>query len=262
MRIMKRKRIICIGLILLSMGVSRSWSQMTGNPIDARGTNQWTLSALGTYMDQQLGGAQAISKRLLAKSTWGIAPWLDIYCLGGVAQVDLKKNSAALSDYSGKYRFSYGAGINMIYKPHSTSGLWFVVGAQALRFPSEGSFTENLLVGSEYYTREFEMSYDWREVKINGGIVIPSRSFRVYLAVVGWLVQRLETKREYLDNGTSRMYVGEEEGEYRTGMWSGGIIGLEILLPQRYSISIEGLFFNEQNYQLMIGICQTGLSRW
>ena len=259
---MKRKHTICIGLILLSMGVSLSWSQMTGNPIDARGTNQWTLSALGTYMDQQLGGAQAISKRILAKSTWGIAPWLDVYCLGGVAQVDLKKNSAALSDYSGKFRFSYGAGINMVFKPQSTSGLWFVAGAQALRFPSEGSFTEDLLVGSEYYSREFEMSYDWLEVKINGGIVIPSRSFRVYLAVAGWLVQRLETKREYLDNGTSRMYVGEEKGEYRTGMWSGGIIGLEILLPQRYSISIEALVFNEQNYQLMIGICQTGLSRW
>jgi hypothetical protein len=176
--------------------------------------------------------------------------------------LDIKQNSASITDYAGKFRFGYGAGINMVLKPQALTGVWIVAGAQALRFSSVGTFEEDLHIGSEYFTREFEMSYDWREVKFNGGIVIPHRSFRVYLAAAGWLVQRFDTKREYLDTGSSKNYVGEEKGEYRTGVWSGGIIGLEILLPQRYSLSIEGLFFNENDYQLMVGICQTGGSKW
>ena len=185
-----------------------------------------------------------------------------MYCLGGAAQLQVKKNSARYTDFNSKYSFAYGGGFNMVLKPQSLPFIWMMVGAQVLRFPAEGSFKEYFYVGSTYYEKEFALMYDWQEARGNIGVIIPFRSFRLYLAAAGWLLQRYDTKTEYIDDGAHKIFVGEEEGEYCTGLWTGGILGLEILLPQRYSLSIEALFFNEYDYQLMVGICQTGGSKW
>ena len=258
---MKRKSIILVIFLFGFLVTQQIAAQMSGNPVDARGTAQWTLSAAGTYMNQSLND-KTISKRFLAKSSWGIAPWLDLYCLGGIAQVGIKKSSAKYTNFNSKYSFAYGAGLNMVLKSESLPGIWLMAGAQVLRFPSEGSFKEYLSVGSSYYEKEYGMTYDWQEVKGNIGLIFPMRSFRLYLAAAGWLLQRNDTKTEYLDDGNHKTYIGEEKGEYCTGLWTGGIIGLEILLPHRYSLSVEALFFNEYDYQLMVGICQTGGSKW
>lgn len=258
---MKNRIFVIVMMLLGLMTVNRLGAQMSGNPIDARGTGQWTLSATGTYFNQHLSD-ETISKRILAKSSWGIASWLDLYCLGGAAQVQINKSSAKYTNYTSKYSFAYGAGLNMVLKSQSLPGIWLMAGAQVLRFPSEGSFKEYLSVGSSYYEKEYGMTYDWQEVKGNIGLIFPMRSFRLYLAATGWLLQRYDTKTEYLDDGNHKTFVGEEKGEYCTGLWTGGIIGLEILLPQRYSLSVEALFFNEYDYQVMIGICQTGGFRW
>lgn len=255
---MNRKRYI-IGIFLVAIFICPTlFAQTFGSPIETRGTGEWTLSAVGTYMNQQVGTETTVSTRALVKSAWGITPWLDFYVMGGGVQVDLEKNDANITDYSDKYRLGYGAGLNLLFKPSRSTKFWIVAGGQVLRFKSEGSFYEDLIVGSEMYTREFAMKYDWREVRANIGIVIPSKKFNLYLGGTGWWLQRMETKREYLDSGSYNSFIGEESGEFRTGLWTGGMVGIEILLPHRYSISIEALFFNESDYHLMVGICQTG----
>ena len=77
-----------------------------------------------------------------------------------------------------------------------------------------------------------------------------------------WFVQRLENKKEYWDTGDSKVLLGQQDGEYNTGIWTGGIVGVDLMLPQNFVISVEGLFFNTQDYQIMIGVSQTGGSRW
>ena len=258
---MKIQHIFSVIFFLGFATVEQLGAQMSGNPADARGTGQWTLSAAGTYFTQNLS-EKTISKRILARSSWGIAPWLDLYCLGGAAQVQLKKGSDKFTDFNSKYSFAYGAGLNIVLKSQSFSGIWLMAGAQVLRFPSDGSFKESLLVGSSIIEKEYAMTYDWQEVKGNIGLIFPMRSFRLYLAVAGWLLQRYDTKTEYSRDDGQKTWIGEAEGEYCTGLWTGGIIGLEILLPQRYSLSVEALFFNEYDYQLMVGICQTGGLGW
>jgi len=234
--------------------------QMTGNPVGVRGEGEWTVSAIGTYMNQQLGYETVVSRRILLKSTWGVTPWLDVYCTGGGVQVDLNSSEANVVDYKGKYRFGYGLGFNLAVKPEFNVWIW--AGAQALRFPSEGSFLEYLDVGGESNYREFEMKYDWREFQGHLGVVFPCRFLRFYTAGVVWAIQRLETKREFLEYGSSRSFLGEVQGEYRSGVWTGGVFGVEFLLPQEYSISVECLLFNEENYQVMVGVCQTGFAKW
>ncbi len=234
--------------------------QMAGNPVGVRGDGEWTVSAIGTYVNQQLGHETAVSRRILLKSTWGVAPWLDVFCTGGGVQVDLNRSEANVGDYKGKYRFGYGLGFNLTLKLEFNAWLWG--GGQALRFPSRGSFLEYLNTGGESDCREFEMTYDWREFQGHLGLVFPYRSLRFYVAGVLWAIQRLETKQEYLQFGDFRYFLGEVQGEYRSGAWTGGVFGVEFLLPQRYSICIESLVFNEENYQVMVGICQTGFAEW
>jgi hypothetical protein len=256
----KCKMFVVMGLV---MGISPLYGQMAGNPIGSRGEGEWTVSAIGTYMDHRsLGSESAISKRFLLKSSWGLAPCMDVYCLAGGTQVTLKPRDARISDYEGKYRLGYGIGFNLTTSGRSPSAMKWVAGCQALRFASEGSFNENIRVGANTYVREFAMTYDWREIRMNVGMIIPLRSIRIYLAGAGWLVQRLDTKREFLSHGDARSFVGEEEGELRTGLWTGGIGGIEFLLGNQYAITVEALVFNEENYQFMVGICQTGGSRW
>jgi len=258
---MKSKYILSI-LLVMGIGIQYLQGQMAGNPIGSKGRGEWTVSAIGTYVEQQVGSEMAISRRIFVKSNWGLTPWLDLYAIGGGVQVNLKSNSASVSDYSSKYHLGYGIGFNMVLKSPSLSGVWISAGGQALRFSSKGSFTEQFRVETTSYMRDFDMTYDWREARFNVGLIIPTRSVRFYLAGAGWLVQRYDTKREFLTNGDVRSFIGEEDGELRSGLWTGGIAGIEFLLPNRFSITIEGLVFNDRNYQVTIGLCQTGRSTW
>jgi len=255
---MKPKTCISCSCLLVGMTVSLLQAQMVGNPVGVRGTGEWTVSAIGTYMDQQVGSETAISRRILLKSTWGAASWLDLYCIGGMAQLELLTGVINIVDYKSKYRFGYGGGVNITLTPMRESRMEIYLGVQALRFPSEGSFQ----VVGKVYTQEFEMKYDWREFQGHVGIVYPYHTLRLYAAGVVWALQRFDTKNEYWNYRNSRNYVGESRGEYRSGVWTGGVVGLELLLPKGYAISCEGLFFNEVNYHIMVGISQTGKFDW
>lgn len=257
-----KKRVFC-SLLLAVLTVPVLRAQMAGSPVETRGKSEWTVSVVGAYLNQEQGSEQAVSRRALLKSTWGLTSWLDVYGLGGGVQLEMKTPRAGVSDYKGKYRLGYGAGFNLALLPASTTGfvgIW--AGAQALRFISEGSFVESFLIEEEGFSRAFEMEYDWREFQGHLGMVFPFRFLRFYTAVVGWGVQRLDTKREYLVYGETRNFVGEVEGEYRSGVWAGGVVGLELVLPQRYAISVEYLLLNENDYQITVGICQTGVANW
>ena len=252
--------IYMLSVVFLAATVS---AQMSGNPIEGKGQGEWTVSVCGNYFHQQLDKQMAVSKRILAKSIWGVSPYLDVYGLGGIVQLDMRANETGIEDFQSKYKFGYGMGIRLQLQRVSSLnsiGIWMDI--HALRFKSDGAFLNNLTqMGSNYY-REFRMTYDWRELKGNLGITLPYRSFRVYIAGTGWLLQRLDKKKEYITYGDSESFVGEESGKYQTGLLKGATIGVEIYLPQQHALSIEGLFFSSKNYQIMVGICQTGAPGW
>ncbi len=251
---MLKKKIIFIIL----MSASMLQAQMAGNPAGVKGQGKWTVSAIGTYMNQQVGNEMAVSKRVLLRSSWGLAPWLDVYGMVGGVQLDLKTSNVDFVDYEGKFRLGYGTGFNIAFQPMARSRFSIWIGGQALRYSSQGSFFEE----SDMFSKEFKMDYDSREFLGYVGIIIPLTSFRLYCAGVGWVTQRLESKTEYLEYGGITSTVGQIDGELRSGLWTGGVVGIEFILPQQYVIGLEGLFFNEENYQIMIGISQTGGQEW
>ena len=243
---------LCVGMV---------HAQMIGNPVESTGSGEWTISASGTYMKQYIDMPTAM-KRLFLKSNWGITRWLDLYILGGGIQLELGSTRPEVEDYKDQFRVGYGVGYNITLKPKFLPIFSICIGAQAIRFVSNSYFSEDFFFNNQTYQSIFEMKYDWREVKMHAGLVFPHRMFRFYAAGAVWLVQRIEYKNEYWDTGDSRSFIGKEDGEFNSGFWTGGIVGVDILLPQNFAISVEGLFFNMYDFQIMIGVSQTGGSRW
>lgn len=246
--------LLCIGGAVVPLE-----AQMAGGPIGSRGEREWTVSAFVNYMHQGIGHEGVTSRRGFVKSNWGLNPWFDAYVLLGGVQVEMHSYDPHVVDYKSEYAFGAGIGFT-ITVPFSRmeQGAAFWLGGYAMRFPSKGSF----MAVSELITREHAMEYDWREFQGQAGLIISYGSVRMYAAGVGWAVQRLETKKEYIVYEDSQEYIGEVEAEYRSALWTGGLIGLELLFRGGHSISIEFLGFNEENYQIMAAISQTGILKW
>jgi hypothetical protein len=248
-----------IFIILFFTLTSGLFAQMTGNPAGTQGSGEWTVSLMGTYFTHQVGNETDISNRILLKSTWGILPWLDFYALVGVVQLEIQKTDMDVSDYKDKYRTGIGFGLNVSLLQESDIrpfSLW--LGSQALRFKSHASFMQYF----DYQDRKYEMTYDWREYKGYGGLSMRIQQIRIYAAGIGWTMNRLESKKEYWSSAGQWEYKGKEKGEYGSDLWTGGALGVTFLLPKRYSIGLELLYFNEYNYQVMIGIYQSGREPW
>ena len=246
---------LCMGLTLSAR------AQIFGNPIDTGGSGEWTISGNAVYSNQGLG-LDAITRRLFVKSNWGVAHWLDLYLLGGGVQLEMKSSVPNIADYKDKLRLAYGAGYKITIKPSFLPIFYLSAGGQVLRFVSQGAFTEDFYFNNQTYQSIYEMRYDWREVKAYAAWVLPIRNFRFYAGGTVWLLQRIEDKQEFWDTGDSKILLGEENGEYNSGIWTGALAGIDLLLPQNFAISIEFLAFNMSNYQIMVGVSQTGGSRW
>ena len=242
---------------MLGITVTPAVAQMAGNPVGVRGKGAWTISLAGNYMEQQLKTENVFSRRILLKSGWGLTEWLDIHGIVGGAQLVMRSVRPGYVDYRDKYRPAYGLGFNLSV---SSERLPFVFwgGGHAMRFLSEGSFWEY----GPIYTREFRMEYDWREFEGHAGVIVPIHVFRIYVAAVAWGVQRFDKKNEYLGFGSGQSWVGEVESEYISGLNTGALLGIEWLLPQMYSVSVEVRAFNQDNFQIMVGIGQTGGGGW
>ncbi len=254
-----RPYIPAIFFLMAFVFFSESQAQMTGNPAGVGGKGEWTIGIDGTYMTQQQAGETAFTRRLFMKSEWGLAPWLDLYALIGGVQLEIRPGDEDFLNYKDRLRLGFGAGASLIL-PFSSgqnpAALW--LGVQGIRFASQGSFVSRETAVLEGIQQEFAMNYDWRELRGHFGLAIPVKSLRLYLAGVVWTVQRLETKTEYLTQDGQKSFIAKEEGEYRSGLWTGAVAGLEIRLPYHYAIGVEAIVFNANNYFIVIGIHQTG----
>ena len=252
--------IIVVGAILLS--TASALGQMAASPVATPGTGQWTVSAMGGYFYQGIGSEDAQSYRLLIKSAWGVAPWLDLYAMGGAADLSIDPGDPALSTLDDDFRLAYGLGLNTALDLPVGNGLQFWGGAHAIRYEPRGDFRETLLIGSDVYTQKSAMKYDWREIKAFAGVALPVGPARFYLGGAAWWLLRKETQTVTRIGDGSVANLGTVEGEYRSGMWSGGVLGVELRLPDHFALAVEALFFNESNVQVFISLMQTGATGW
>lgn len=252
----------CFVVIIIEGAVS---AQISGNPVEAINKREWTVGLSGNYINQQMEYTTAVSKRILVKSAWGIEDWLNIYGLFGSVQLSMNRNVPGIRDYKDKSRMGYGLGANVQFdlNPEVENGIGLWGGIQFLKYVSEGTFNKTAQSNGGDVLHEFAMKYDCGEMTVCAGWIIPIKSVRLYGGGAGWAIQRTDRKKEYLvENDGSKRYIGEQKGEYQSDFWTGAVVGVEFLLPQRYFFTVEGIVFNEQNYQIRIGICQTGSPEW
>jgi hypothetical protein len=251
---MKRRNRVEIFLIA-ALAAASAFGQMAGNPLMVRGAGELTISAMGSLADHD----EFLSKRLLLKSAWGVTSFMDVYGLAGIA--DLEMQRSGIEPFEGEMAMAFGAGFTIAGRLFDDPAWEFWGGAQILRFPSSGSyrdFQQNL---------EFLMEYDWREVQGYGGIAYRVGPMRLYAGGALWSLQRIEERPAVyvIDRDGERLFRTSDphvESTYQSGVWTGGILGLEFILPQRYAVVLECLAFNENNYQIRLGVCQTGILPW
>ena len=251
-------------VVLCLAGVSMLQAQMVGTPVGSKGQGSWSLACTGSFMNQQVGNETAISQRWLVKSTYGVVPWMDFVATLGAANLELDTPHNNVQDFEGKPRFAFGAGLTFTVKRETElQPVGIFGGAHFLRFPAEGSF-QQIVSGQDviYLRREYQMEHDWREYLLFGGVSYRLKRLRFYGCGVGWGVSRLEKKMEYhLNDITNEWdFIDEESGEYQSELWTGALAGIEFSFPKTgYMISLEGLFYNTENFILTVGIGQTGI---
>jgi hypothetical protein len=267
-----KKSISILLCLFLSHGCG--FSQTCGNPAGTAGKGQWTMALNGAYQTLNHEKQTFVSKRAFFKAMYGLAPWLDAYGLVGGTQVSMKNHDPDVTDYKDRNRLAFGAGFTILANPspprslrsvrpsarssaHSGVGFWG--GANVIRYPAEAVYD---LSGTSF-VHEFRWKYDCREITGYAGIVIPHRMLKFYAGGVGWAIQRLDTKNEtVLSDFSDPIDKGTAKSTFQNGLWTGGMAGIQLDLPQNYSITLEAIAFNKNYYQVMIGISQTGIRSW
>ncbi|MFC1569610.1 hypothetical protein ACFL4L_05200 [bacterium] len=255
--------IIRVSIILFFITCSILNAQMIGTPIGSKGQGEWSLACTGSFMTQQVGNETATSQRLLMKSTYGVVPWLDFVATIGAANLKLDSPVDNVQDFEGNHKFAFGAGLNFTLKQETESQpLGLYAGAHLLRFPAKGHFQQTVS-GEDviYLYRENRMEYDWREVLVYGGWSYRISNLRLYGCGVGWSLSRIEKKMEYqYETVENKEFIAEVRSEFQSELWTGAMVGIEVAFPKTgYVFNVEGLFFNTQNFILMVGIGQTGI---
>ena len=256
---MKNRIVIVVTLLfLLHMSLS---AQMSGNPVGAQG-GEWSMGLSTSTLKHVIGEYTSESQRHVLKSAWGIMPVMDFYVMAGGVQLKMESDSKTLEPFKGKYKLGIGTGLKINLVDDKTSGFGLWADGHIFRFTAEGSYEELQMISGASYYREHELYYDWREFRCDIGITIPIKHVKFYAAGSLFNVWRKDTKDEYLNDGETKTYLGKSKDEYKSGNWTGGLAGLEIQLPEQYHISVEFMGLNKKNYQIMVGISQTGISQW
>jgi hypothetical protein len=253
---------------------SSGFSQTCGNPAGTMGEGQWTTALNGTYQTLNHGKQTFESKRVFFKASYGFSPYLDVYGLIGGTKVAMKNHDAAISDFKDRSRLAYGAGFTVLANPAPSKpgrsirrpagagpqtriGFWG--GASIIRYPAEAVYDRS----NDLVVHEYKWKHDCREMTAHAGIIVPYKSLKLYWGVVGWAIQRLDTKNEYLLGITAEpIHKGTAKATFQSGLWTGGLAGIQVGLPQNYSLTVEAIAFNKKYYQIMIGISQTGIRVW
>lgn len=237
------------------------YSQMVGNPSAVQGANAWSMSASMGYLRHQEGTYENRTERIVLKSRYAVTSWMDIYGLMGGYKLRRLIDSNTIDDYTGEYSLGYGAGLN-ISKNQFLGSLTGWLSGHFVRFPSKGEYMENFVAGGGWMN---SIEYDSREYQFFGGIKFPVQNWRIYVGGGIWGIQRLEEQKIYLVNsdGTqSNIPYQVNDGTYQSSAWTGGLLGFEVNLPQQFTLGVEGMYFNNKNFQIMFGISQTVGGKW
>jgi hypothetical protein len=261
---------------------SYAGAQICGNPAGTGGKALVAMSISGGVQTLDHGDQRADSRRMFVKTSYGLASGLDVYGLLGGVRLDMESGKAGITVTDGRTRFAYGAGFSLSLNPagrpangrkpvrmtarrtSSGASIGFWGGGHVVRYPADAVYQQTIDVAGSAFIRKFELNYECTEWTGHAGFIVPLNRIKLYAGGVGWGIQRMDTKREFLINEAESVSqsLGKKKGKYQSGTWTGGLAGIQFDLPQNYAISAEVIAFNRQYFQVMVGISQSGLRTW
>lgn len=237
-------------------------AQMNGNPSGVQGSGEWSVGLSTSILRHGEGNYENYTKRIVVESRYGVSDWLDIFGVAGGFHMKRNSPQQNVNDYNGNYTLGYGGGLNITKSEIFNGKANIQIGGYFVRYPSKGEYAEYFQYGGGWLNR---MEYDTREYQVAFTIIIPVQNVNFYFGGVGWGLQRKEEQTLYLmdeNKVVDDIPYDYSEGTYQSGMWTGGIVGIEVKLPQQFTCGVEFIGFNEKNYTILFGISQTGGSTW
>ncbi len=233
-------------------------AQPAGSPVFSQSHREFTFSFNGGYLRKNIYGVHNDSPRLLVKSLFGLAKFVDVFGEIGFVKLNLTTSGESQFTFKDKYHLAFGGGITLRYLNFKRIRFSLFVSGRIFRFTSNPSSEKIANISSSEIEQSLEMRYDWREVTFNSGFIKGLGFANIFSGIQGKLIQRHETKISKFIIAGGVDSENQTFGEYKSGLQISPFWGIDILLPSRFTISLELIAISKTDFNINVGISQTG----
>lgn len=266
--------VVAVALMMLG-GVAQAG--ILGNPTGTMGKGNASLgleydyrrglttneTAIGSIDADELGFR---SNRYLARAGLGVTNWLDLYFRIGAADLYFPQDEPGDPRFAGSTRFAVGGGFSLRLFETDREGVntKAILVAQGLRYGSHGNMRVPIEKTSDA-VRAYHNEYTWNE--LDAALVIgfttppvdPGKKvhFTPYVGVEKSFVDGDIDRTEYLIAGGQRSMRGMQSVDFSDdGLTVRPVLGIEINMPESYTISFEVTVLDKDEFSFGVGINQ------
>ncbi len=272
------RSLIVVVLALMVSGSGIAQAGILGNPTGTMGRGNASLGLEYDYRrgltddDVAVGSAaggdiEFLSRRYLARAGLGATDWLDLYFRIGAADLGFPADNPGDPRFAGSTRFAIGGGLAVrpfeIKDVRGFDASAIVVG-QGLRFSSYGNAKSPIPNTPDSYVA-YRNEYTWNELDAgvllavttppldSGGLV----RLTPYIGVEKTFIDGKIDRSEYLLAAGQRTLTGMQSVDFADdGLTIRPVLGIELNVPQRYSIAFEVTIIDSDRFSFGVGISQ------
>lgn len=267
---------LTVAVALLMLG-NAAQAGILGNPTGTMGKGKASLgleydyrrglttneTALGSFPSNEMGFN---SNRYLARAGLGVLDWMDLYFRIGAGDLYFPRNEPGDPTFYGSTRLAVGGGFSLRIFETDREGLnaRAVLIGQGLRYGSHGNLRVPIENTSDSF-RAYHNEYTWNE--IDAGFLLafttppvaPGKNlhFTPYVGVEKTWVDGDIDRTEFLIAGGQRSLRGMENVEFADdGLTVRPVMGIEINMPESYTITFEMTVLDKDEFSFGVGINQ------
>jgi hypothetical protein len=227
------------------------------NPIGAPSVGQFALAAEAEHVVTAYPDEGIASHRYLAKGIYRLNPWCDVFLRAGAADIDAEGAVfGEPAEIDGSAKFSWGGGVRAhVWRSASLPfSPRLVLGGEVLVLQSESAIERTI---GPTLTQRQDSEYSWREYEGSATVVLRWKAFYPY---GGWAFRNVEgdfSRTHSDDDGTTTTIVSSSQGDFTTGVRAYPLAGVDYAAGDRFHISAQGFWRNDNDYGLFFGISET-----
>lgn len=245
---------LALGLAMLLFSTSAQ-AYTIGNPVGATGSGKLVMSLEYEYQDRQLpGNLPTESMRYLAKASYGLTSWLDLFAKGGAADLEIPMHEVT---FASDQKFAWGAGARATLLRLPIWRAEFFSCGQIFNYHSRGRVDQEVTDSPQTWTRSLNTKYIWWEYGGSLGIKARQGAVWPYVGVDISYVEGEKNTTQYNIFSYGTVYGGARSDNFSSdNLVYSGFGGLDISLPLRYKLSFEMRGVNRDEISFSVGVSQ------